>query len=43
MQLSSLEIGLRLFLLTYSTTMLNDRRGPSTASETDVFQPGGNV
>ena len=40
---SSLEIGLRLFSPTYSTTMLIDRSGAFTASEADVFQTGCNV
>ena len=43
MKLSSLEIGLCLFLPTYSTEVLIDRSGAFTASEADVSQIGGNV
>ena len=42
-ELSSLEIGSSLFLLIYATTMLIDRNGDFTMSETNVSQTGGNV
>ena len=41
-KISSLEIGLYLFLLTYST-MLIDMSGAFTMSEADVSQTEGNV
>ena len=43
LRLSSSEIGLHLFSLIYSTTMLNDRSGAFQGVETDVSQTGTNV
>ena len=42
-KLSSLEIGLHLFLPTYSTMIMIDRSGTLMALEADVSQTGGNV